>query len=144
MTIRNLKRLITALLTLITPSLAFSAEPQSLNMANTAWIITASILVLFMTLPGLALFYGGLVRTKNVLSVLMQCFTITCMVSLVWILFAYSLAFSDGGANNAWIGGMAVCGKPLRRPSTNAATNAATPALICTTVPPAKSSRPSF
>jgi Amt family ammonium transporter len=64
------------------------------------------VLVLFMTIPGLALFYGGLVRTKNVLSVLMQCFAITCMVSIVWVLFAYSLAFSDGGGANAWIGGM--------------------------------------
>jgi Amt family ammonium transporter len=59
-----------------------------------------------MTIPGLALFYGGLVRTKNVLSILMQCFAITCMVSIVWVLIAYSLAFGDGGASNAWLGGM--------------------------------------
>jgi len=83
------------------------AAAPKLDPANTAWMITASVLVLFMTIPGLALFYGGLVRTKNVLSVLMQCFAITCMVSIVWVLFAYSLAFGDGGANNAWIGGMA-------------------------------------
>lgn len=70
---------------------------QEINSGNTAWILTASALVLFMTLPGLALFYGGLVRTKNVLSVLMQCFAITCMVSVLWVLFLYSLAFGEGG-----------------------------------------------
>jgi Amt family ammonium transporter len=58
-----------------------------------------------MTLPGLALFYGGLVRSKNVLSVLMQCFAITCMVTILWVIGGYSLAFSDGGSFNAWIGG---------------------------------------
>jgi len=94
------------LLLLIAPTLAFAAEAPTLNMANTAWMLTASVLVLFMTIPGLALFYGGLVRTKNVLSILMQCFAITCMVSIVWVLFAYSLAFGDGGAGNAWLGGM--------------------------------------
>jgi len=91
---------------LVAPTLAFAAEAPALNMANTAWMLTASVLVLFMTIPGLALFYGGLVRTKNVLSILMQCFAITCMVSIVWVLFAYSLAFGDGGAGNAWLGGM--------------------------------------
>jgi Amt family ammonium transporter len=94
------------LLLLVAPTLAFAAEAPTLNMANTAWMLTASVLVLFMTIPGLALFYGGLVRTKNVLSILMQCFAITCMVSIVWVLFAYSLAFGDGGAGNAWLGGM--------------------------------------
>ena len=94
------------LLLLVAPALAFAAEAPTLNMANTAWMLTASVLVLFMTIPGLALFYGGLVRTKNVLSILMQCFAITCMVSIVWVLFAYSLAFGDGGAGNAWLGGM--------------------------------------
>jgi Amt family ammonium transporter len=68
-------------------------------------MITASVLVLFMTLPGLALFYAGLVRTKNVLSVLMQCFAITCMVTLVWVVAGYSLAFGDGGTLNAFYGG---------------------------------------
>jgi Amt family ammonium transporter len=94
------------LLLLVAPTLAFAAEAPTLNMANTAWMLTASVLVLFMTIPGLALFYGGLVRTKNVLSILMQCFAITCMVSIVWVLFAYSLVFGDGGASNAWLGGM--------------------------------------
>lgn len=81
------------------------ASAPVVDGANTAWILTATALVLFMTLPGLALFYGGLVRTKNVLSVLMQCFAITGMVSLLWMLVGYSLAFSHGGAANDWIGG---------------------------------------
>jgi Amt family ammonium transporter len=95
-----------ALLLLVAPAIACATETPTLNMANTAWMLISSVLVLFMTIPGLALFYGGLVRTKNVLSILMQCFAITCMVSIVWVLFAYSLAFGDGGAGNAWIGGM--------------------------------------
>jgi Amt family ammonium transporter len=68
-------------------------------------MITATVLVLFMTLPGLALFYAGLVRAKNALSVLMQCFAIACTATLVWVVAGYSLAFGDGGAANAWIGG---------------------------------------
>jgi len=87
--------------------LALAAEPPKLDPANTAWMITASVLVLFMTLPGLALFYAGLVRTKNVLSILMQCFAITCVVTLAWVVVAYSIAFGDGGATQAWWGGLA-------------------------------------
>jgi Amt family ammonium transporter len=71
------------------------------NSADTAWIMTTTALVLFMTIPGLSLFYGGLVRSKNVLSVLMQCFAITCIASLLWFAVGYSLAFGEG---NAWIG----------------------------------------
>jgi ammonium transporter, Amt family len=78
------------------------AAAPKLDPANTAWMITASVLVLFMTLPGLALFYAGLVRTKNVLSVLMQCFAITCIVTLAWLVIGYSIAFGDG---DAWWGG---------------------------------------
>lgn len=88
------------------PAWATAAEQPALNMADTAWMLTATVLVLFMTIPGLSLFYAGMVRAKNVLSVLMQCFTITCMVSIVWILAAYGLAFGDGGAVHAWIGGL--------------------------------------
>ncbi len=77
-----------------------------MNGADTAWILTSTALVLFMTLPGLALFYGGLVRSKNVLSVLMQCFAITCIATIVWVLVGYSIAFGDGGAGNAWWGGL--------------------------------------
>jgi ammonium transporter, Amt family len=72
-----------------------------IDAGNTAWLITATALVLFMTLPGLALFYGGLVRAENLLSVLMQCFAIACLVSVTWLLCAYSLAFNGSGA---WIG----------------------------------------
>ena len=83
------------------PGLA--AADDGLNSANTAWVLTSTALVLFMTLPGLSLFYGGLVRSKNVLSVLMQCSAITAMVSVLWLIGLYSLAFSEG---NALIGGM--------------------------------------
>lgn len=79
------------------------AMADELNSANTAWILTSTALVLFMTIPGLSLFYAGLVRVKNVLSVLMQCFAITCLVSILWLLVGYSLAFSEG---NAFIGGL--------------------------------------
>lgn len=81
------------------------AMAEGLNQANTVWVLTASALVLFMTIPGLSLFYGGLVRSKNVLSVLMQCFAITCLVSLLWLAGIYSIAFADGGDWQAWIGG---------------------------------------
>jgi Amt family ammonium transporter len=83
------------------------AQADALNAADTAWILTASGLVLFMTVPGLALFYGGLVRTRNVLSVLMQCFAITALVSILWMAAGYSLALGDGGAWNDWLGGPA-------------------------------------
>ncbi|MAA74829.1 MAG: ammonia channel protein [Salinisphaeraceae bacterium] len=76
---------------------------DGLSAADTAWIMTCTALVLFMTLPGLSLFYGGLVRVRNVLSVLMQCFAIACLASLIWFVYGYSLAFSEG---NAWIGGL--------------------------------------
>ncbi len=77
------------------------ADEGTINGADTAWILTSTALVLFMTLPGLALFYGGLVRTRNVLSVLMQCFAIAGVSSILWLAFAYSLAFGEG---NAFIG----------------------------------------
>jgi len=76
---------------------------DELSSGNTAWILTSTALVLFMTIPGLSLFYGGLVRVKNVLSILMQCFAITCMVSVLWLVVGYSLAFSEG---NALVGGL--------------------------------------
>ena len=79
---------------------------STLSNANTAWILTSTALVLFMTLPGLAFFYGGLVRSKNVLSVLMQCFSLACLVSVMWVAFLYSLAFSNGGSMNSYIGGL--------------------------------------
>ena len=85
------------------PSSVFASESEVLNSGNTAWILVSTALVLLMTLPGLALFYGGLVRVKNVLSVLMQCFAITCIVSVIWLVCGYSLAFAEG---TSWIGGM--------------------------------------
>jgi len=82
------------------------AQAEGADTGDTAWILTSTALVLFMTLPGLALFYGGLVRAKNVLSVLMQCFVIACVVSVLWVIYGYSIAFGDGGSMNAWIGGL--------------------------------------
>ena len=88
-------------LLLLLPIQAFADE---LNGANTSWILTSTALVLFMTIPGLSLFYGGLVRSKNALSVLMQCFSITCLASIIWFAFGYSLAFGNGGSLNSYIG----------------------------------------
>ncbi len=83
------------------PGIAYAED--ALNSGDTAWMLTSTALVLFMTLPGLALFYGGLVRTKNVLSILMQCLVLACLMSVLWVLFVYSLAFAPGGA---FIGGL--------------------------------------
>jgi Amt family ammonium transporter len=80
------------------------AQASDLNAGDTAWMLTATALVLFMTLPGLALFYGGLVRAQSVLSVLMHCLSICCLVSVLWLVFVYGLAFGDGGELNRWIG----------------------------------------
>jgi ammonium transporter, Amt family len=82
------------------PFVSFASDSE-LNGANTAWILTSTALVLLMTLPGLALFYGGLVRRKNILSILMQCFAIASISSVLWLVVGYSLAFGEG---NAWIG----------------------------------------
>lgn len=101
---KYLRETIIGLLVLLLSTPAF-ASTDALDGASTAWVMTSTALVLFMTLPGLALFYGGLVRTRNVLSVLMQCFAIACGVSLLWLLGLYSLAFSEGGALNPVIGG---------------------------------------
>ncbi|MEH6569360.1 MAG: ammonium transporter [Halioglobus sp.] len=81
------------------------ATADELNGADTAWMLTSTALVLFMTIPGLSLFYAGLVRSKNVLSVLMQCFALTCLMSLVWFVMGYTIAFgSDGVEQGKWIG----------------------------------------
>ncbi len=90
------------LLSLLSP-LAFGASGD-VDGGNTAWILTATALVLFMTVPGLSLFYAGLVRSKNVLSILMQCFAITAMISVIWLLVGYSIAF--GPAENGFWGGL--------------------------------------
>jgi len=93
-----------AAILVLLPNQALAAS--AIDSGDTAWLITATALVLFMTLPGLALFYGGLVRTQNVLSVLMHCYVIACLASVLWYAGVYSLAFSDGGSANAWIGGL--------------------------------------
>ena len=87
---------------LLLPALA---NADDLNGANTSWILTSTALVLFMTIPGLSLFYAGLVRSKNVLSVLMQCFAITCVASIVWMVFGYSMSFTTHDSLNQWVGG---------------------------------------
>lgn len=81
------------------------AAPGGIDSGDTAWMLTATALVLFMTIPGLALFYAGMVRSKNVLSVLMQCFAIAGLATVIWMLWGYSLAFEDGGPMNGFAGG---------------------------------------
>jgi Amt family ammonium transporter len=95
---------ISSVLMLLPYSNVFAED--GISGADTAWILTSTALVLFMTLPGLALFYGGLVRSKNVLSVLMQCFAITCVATIIWVIVGYSIAFGDGGDANAVWGGL--------------------------------------
>ena len=94
--------MIKKLLLLSIASLSVGISADELNSGDTAWILTSTALVLFMTLPGLSLFYAGLVRSKNAISVLMQCFAIACIVSVAWVVYGYSLAFTEG---NAFIGG---------------------------------------
>ncbi len=100
MSLKINKKILFALMLL--PELALADQ---LNQANTSWVLTSTALVLFMTIPGLSLFYAGLVRSKNVLSVLMQCFAITCLVSLLWLAGVYSFIFADGGELQKFIGG---------------------------------------
>jgi len=87
-----------------------AAAEDVLDSGDTAWMLVSTLLVLLMTLPGLALFYGGLVRTKNLLSVLMQCLISAGAVGLLWVLFGYSLAFGDGGSFHAFIGDLSMVG----------------------------------
>ena len=90
---------------LLALSPAASAQEATLNSGDTAWMLTSTVLVLFMTIPGLSLFYAGMVRAKNSLSVMMQCFAIACLSTILWMVYGYSLAFTDGGAVQAVIGG---------------------------------------
>jgi Amt family ammonium transporter len=111
----RLRTLATALgMSLLGATIAFAQEaappevaaaPPVPDPGNTAWMLISAALVLLMTIPGLAIFYGGLVRAKNVLSVLMQVFTICAVVMIVWVLYGYSLTFTGGGGLNAYIGG---------------------------------------
>ena len=86
-------------------ALAQAAKPK-LDSGDTAWMLTSTALVLMMTIPGLALFYGGMVRKKNVLATAMQSFAICCLVTVIWMIVGYSLAFKDGGGVNAYVGGL--------------------------------------
>ena len=98
----TIKKPFAALLTLF---VAAPAAASDLSGADTAWLLTATALVLFMTLPGLSLFYGGLVRVRNVLSVLMQCFALAALMSLVWFVAGYTLAFGSPGVEQGpWLG----------------------------------------
>lgn len=110
MTLRKIAGL-GALLSLVSPGLAM-ADEVVLNSGDTAWMMTASLLVLLMTIPGLALFYAGMVRSKNVLSVMMQCFAITGLISILWVIYGYSIAFDTTGMEqgvvnfNSFVGGL--------------------------------------
>ena len=101
------------ILLVIFPSMALAEEAAVLSSGDTAWMLTATALVLFMTIPGLSLFYGGMVRSKNILSVLMQCFAITSLMTLLWVLYAYSIAFGGdgpfwGGLSKMFLAGVGV------------------------------------
>lgn len=107
--LKTLPRCSLAVVALVLSPLALAED--AVNGANTSWILTSTALVLFMTLPGLALFYGGLVRSKNVLSILMQCFAIACVASILWFAVGYSLAFGEGNGfigdlSNAFLAGV--------------------------------------
>ena len=112
----NIKTLPLLLLGLFAPFVSFAEEMaatttpaalEAVSSGDTAWMLTATVLVLFMTLPGLALFYGGLVRSKSVISVLMHCFTIACLASVLWVAVLYSIAFAEGGQ---WFGDLSKLG----------------------------------
>ncbi|MHA7836044.1 MAG: ammonium transporter [bacterium] len=109
---RIVNRMIWTLLSglLLSPDEAMAAPDDVLDTGDTAWMLVSTLLVLLMTLPGLALFYGGLVRTKNLLSVLMQCLVSAGAVGLLWVVLGYSLAFGDGGSMNAFIGDLSMVG----------------------------------
>src|SRR5690606_7296932 len=91
------------------PALAQDAAAPmtpTLDTGDTAWMLTSTVLVLMMTIPGLALFYGGMVRKKNVLATVMQSFAATCLMTVLWMLIGYSIAFGNGGSFNAYVGGL--------------------------------------
>ena len=99
---RNKFKFFSVFSTLLLTMISFPAFAE-INNGDTAWILTSTALVLFMTLPGLALFYAGLVNSKNIVSVLMQHFSLACLVSVIWVVLGYSLTFSEG---NEWICGL--------------------------------------
>jgi ammonium transporter, Amt family len=110
MTLHLLKRVAgitsaAAFTALVTAGTAFAQTAPTVDKGDAAFMFLATIVVLLMTVPGLALFYGGLVRSKNMLSILMQVFAITCMVAIIWVTYGYSMAFTNGGALNDYVGG---------------------------------------
>jgi Amt family ammonium transporter len=111
-TLNRVSNMVSLVLLTLLPGVA--AAQDELSAGNTAWMLTATALVLFMTVPGLSLFYAGMVRAKNALSVMMQCFAITCLMTVLWALYLYSLAFGDdvsgfvGGLGKAFMSGVSV------------------------------------
>ena len=110
-TIKKLFSTLTLFCLTLLPNTVLAAD--TLNSGDTAWMLTAVVLVLFMSIPGLSLFYAGMVRSKNVLSVMMQCFAITSMMSILWVLYGYSIAFGNeglywGGLDNVFLSGLTV------------------------------------
>ncbi len=110
--LKRILRSVAALLPFLLPAMAMGQDTSALDTGDTAWILTSSALVLFMTIPGLSLFYAGLVRGRNVLSVLMHCFVITALMSVIWLVVGYTMAFSTSGMEageiglNAFVGGL--------------------------------------
>jgi len=93
------------LLSVLAPIVAHAADAPVPDKGDTTWMLVSTVLVFFMAIPGIALFYGGLVRAKNMLSIMTQVYVITCLVSLIWVIYGYSLAFTNGGGINSFIGG---------------------------------------
>src|SRR5215207_9883204 len=103
------------------PALAQAPAAPTPDKGDTAWMLVATCLVLMMSVPGLALFYGGLVRTKNMLSVLTQVFAIVCLVCLIWVFYGYSLSFTNSGELNSFVGGFSKAFLRGITPESNAA-----------------------
>src|SRR5580698_3723233 len=100
---------------LLSPVAAYAADKPTIDSGDTAWMLTSTALVLMMTIPGLALFYGGMVRKKNVLATVVQSFAVTCLVSILWMVLGYSLAFTSnsivlGGLSRVFMAGLTVDG----------------------------------
>ena len=93
-------------LTALAASAAYAGDAPVANKGDTAWMLISTALVLMMSIPGLALFYGGLVRSKNMLSIMAQVFAIVALVGVIWVVYGYSLAFTNGGGLNAYVGGL--------------------------------------
>lgn len=93
------------LLSVLAPIVAHATDAPVPDKGDTTWMLVSTVLVFFMAIPGIALFYGGLVRAKNMLSIMTQVYVITCLVSLIWVTYGYSLALTNGGGLNSFIGG---------------------------------------